>query len=124
MLELLIGPSRSLRLLVFAALCAAVLFFLVAPILAIAPLSFNNEPYFTYPIRSYSLRWYQSFFLTANWQLALRNSLIVASASTLLATTLGSLAALGLARPEFPFRGAITALLLSPMVLPIIVTAI
>jgi putative spermidine/putrescine transport system permease protein len=124
MLELLIGPPRSLRLLVFATLCVAVLFFLVAPILAIAPLSFNNEPYFTYPIRSYSLRWYQAFFLTPNWQLALRNSVIVASATTLLATTLGSLAALGLARPEFRFRGAITALLLSPMVLPIIVTAI
>jgi putative spermidine/putrescine transport system permease protein len=54
----------------------------------------------------------------------LRNSIIVASATAALATLLGTLAALGLARPEFRFRGAVTALLLSPMVLPIIVTAV
>jgi putative spermidine/putrescine transport system permease protein len=124
MLGLLIGPRNSPRLLAFLTLCGLVLFFLVAPILAIAPLSFNKEPYFTYPIRSYSLRWYEAFFLTANWQLALRNSIIVASATAALATLLGTLAALGLARPEFRFRGAVTALLLSPMVLPIIVTAV
>jgi putative spermidine/putrescine transport system permease protein len=124
MLDLLIGPRRSLRLLAFMGVCAAILLFLVAPILAIAPLSFNNEPYFTYPIRSYSLRWYEAFFLTPNWQLALRNSVVVATATMALATLLGTLAALGLARPEFRFRGAVTALMLSPMVLPIIVTAV
>jgi putative spermidine/putrescine transport system permease protein len=109
---------------VFLAFCGLVLFFLVAPILAIAPLSFNNEPYFTYPIRSFSLRWYETFFATPNWQLALRNSVGVGIATALLATILGTLAALGLARPEFPLRGVVSALLLSPMVLPIIVTAV
>jgi putative spermidine/putrescine transport system permease protein len=124
MLELLIGPPHRLRALAFFAVCAAVLLFLIAPILAIAPLSLNNEPYFTYPIRSFSLRWYEAFFATPNWQLALRNSIAVGCTAAALSTLLGTLAALGLSRPEFPWRGAVTAILLSPMVLPVIVTAV
>ena len=124
MLDLLLGSAGGWRSCGFLGFCALVLFFLIAPILAIAPLSFNNEPYFTYPIQSFSLRWYETFFATPNWQLALRNSVAVGGAVALLATLLGTLAALGLARPEFPFRGTVSALLLSPMVLPIIVTAV
>ena len=58
------------------------LLFLVAPILAIVPLSFNAEPFFTYPMPGFSLQWYREFIDSAVWQLALRNSLIVAFFAT------------------------------------------
>jgi putative spermidine/putrescine transport system permease protein len=101
-----------------------VILFLVAPILAIMPLSFNAEPFFTYPMPGLSLRWYQDFFGSEAWRLALCNSVIVATCATILATFLGTLAALGLSRPDCPARATITAVLISPMVVPVIVTAV
>jgi putative spermidine/putrescine transport system permease protein len=102
----------------------AVILFLVAPIAAIVPLSFNAEPFFTYPMPGLSLRWYQEFFGSDVWQLALRNSIIVATSATVLSTTRGTLAAIGLTRPECPARATITAVLISPMIVPVIVTAV
>ncbi|MBV6274368.1 ABC transporter permease [Alcaligenaceae bacterium CGII-47] len=101
-----------------------VLFFLIAPILTIIPLSFNAEPFFTYPMPGLSTRWYEEFFSSDVWQLSLHNSIIVAVASTVLATILGTLAALGIARPGCPGRGIIMGFLISPMIVPIIVTAV
>ncbi|MGY4627138.1 ABC transporter permease [Bradyrhizobium sp. USDA 4486] len=103
---------------------AAVLLFLIAPILAIVPLSFNSAQFFTYPMPSLSLRWYQEFFFTNRWQGALLNSIFVASSVTLLSIVLGTLAALGLSRPNFPFRTAITGLLIFPMIVPLVITAV
>jgi putative spermidine/putrescine transport system permease protein len=105
-------------------ICGAVLLFLIAPILAIMPLSFNSVPFFTYPMPGLSLRWYQDFFFTDRWQAGLQNSLFVASSVTILSTTLGTLAALGLSRPNFPFRTAIMSMLISPIVVPIVITAV
>lgn len=103
---------------------AAVLTFLIAPILTIIPLSFNAEPFFTYPMAGLSMRWYTEFFTSEVWQLSLRNSIIVAVVSTTLATVLGTLAALGIARPKCPYRGTIMGILISPMIVPIIITAV
>ncbi|MCG8690490.1 MAG: ABC transporter permease [Minwuiales bacterium] len=108
--------------------CAVIFFFLVAPILVIVPLSFNQDPFFTYPMSGYSLRWYEEIFgdgpLSILWQRSMVNSVIVAVCSTLLATTLGTVAALGLNRADFPFKNALLAVLISPMIVPIVVTAI
>jgi putative spermidine/putrescine transport system permease protein len=101
-----------------------VLLFLIAPILAIMPLSFNSEMFFTYPMPGFSLRWYDDFFTNDRWQSALRLSLVLAFFTTVLATTLGTLAALGLARGTLPWRAGIMAVLISPMVVPIIISAI
>ncbi|MDQ0470558.1 ABC transporter permease [Labrys wisconsinensis] len=101
-----------------------VLAFLVAPIVAIVPLSFNAEPFFTYPMPGLSLRWYQEFFGSEVWQLALRNSIVVATSATVLATFLGTLAAIGLTRPDCPARATLTAILISPMIVPVIVSAV
>ncbi|UWU75831.1 ABC transporter permease [Bradyrhizobium huanghuaihaiense] len=105
-------------------IAGAVLLFLIAPILAIIPLSFNSVPFFTYPMPSLSLRWYQEFVFTARWQGALQNSMFVAVSVTLLSTVLGTLAALGLSRPHFPWRTAVTCLLISPMIVPVVITAL
>ena len=88
----------------FCVICGLVLLFLIAPILVIIPLSFNAEPYFTYPMPGLSLRWYQDFFSSDMWRLAVRNSIIIGTSATILATTLGTLAALGLAKPGLPCK--------------------
>lgn len=105
-------------------ICGAVLLFLIAPILVIIPLSFNSVPFFTYPMPELSLRWYEEFFLTARWQGALYHSLVVAVAVTLLSTVFGTLAALGLSRPNFPWRTAVMGLVISPMIVPVVITAV
>lgn len=101
-----------------------VLLFLIAPILAIMPLSFNSEMFFSYPMPGFSLRWYEDFFTNDRWQSALRLSLLLAFLTTILATTLGTLAALGLSRGNIPYRASIMAVLISPMIVPIIISAL
>ncbi|MBK1664778.1 polyamine ABC transporter permease [Rhodospirillum rubrum] len=101
-----------------------VLFFLMAPILAIIPLSFNGGQFLTYPLQGFSLRWYEAFFTDPVWIRALRNSLIIGIASTILATGLGILASLGLVRAKFRGKGLVMAVLLSPMIVPVVITAV
>lgn len=105
-------------------ICGAVLLFLIAPILVIIPLSFNSVPFFSYPMPGLSLRWYEDFFLSGRWQGALHNSVFIAVSVTLLSTVLGTLAALGLSRPNFPLRTAVTSILISPIVVPVVITAV
>ncbi|MCY3564856.1 MAG: ABC transporter permease [Gammaproteobacteria bacterium] len=123
------GDSR-LRRWAHVGFCAAVLFFLVAPVLVVIPLSFNAEPYFTFTegmLRlepdAWSLRWYENVLGEGRWLPALGKSLVIGIAATLVSTTLGTLAALGLSSPAMPGRGLIMAVLISPMVTPIIITA-
>jgi len=101
-----------------------VLLFLISPILAIMPLSFNSDMFFSYPMPGFSLRWYVDFFTNERWQSALYLSVILAVLTTILSTTLGTLAALGLARGSLPFRATIMAVLISPMIVPIIISAL
>ena len=115
----------------FNAWCIAGFVFLLAPILVIVPLSFNAEPYFTFTegmLRldpdAWSLRWYNAILEDEVWRRALANSLLIGVASTVVATTLGTLAALGLASAAMPGRNLITAVLISPMITPIIIVAV
>lgn len=134
----------------YLTICGLIFLFLIAPILIIMPLSFNVEPYFTFTERmlrldpdGYSLRWYDALLTTgmsnpgaprnaawwadvwnnATWINAAKNSVIIGFFATLVATVLGTVAALGLSRPEMPFRRTIMAVLISPMIVPIIITA-
>jgi len=104
--------------------CALLLAFLVLPVLVIVPLSFTSGTLLVYPIPAFSLRWYEAFFTSAEWLRALKNSLIVAPAATLLATGLGVLAALGMARGDFRGKTLIMGLLISPMVVPVVIVAV
>jgi len=112
----------------FRVICALIFFFLIAPIFVIMPLSFNSEPYFTYPMPGYSLRWYEVIFgdspQSILWQRAIKNSVIIGFSATLLATALGTVAALGLSRANFPLKGVVMAVLISPIVVPIVITAV
>lgn len=111
-------------------ICGFILFFLIAPILTIIPLSFNAENFFTFTPamlslspEGYSLKHYQDFFTNADWQQALKNSFLIAPAATILSTALGTLAAIGLSQSHVPFRRAIMAILISPMIVPLIISA-
>ncbi len=107
----------------FRIICTLIFAFLVIPILVIIPLSFNSEPYFTYPMPGFSLRWYEEFFNSPQWLLGLKNSIIVGIFATIVASILGTLAALGLHRAEFPGKAAILGVLISPIIVPIVITA-
>ncbi|MEX2615435.1 MAG: ABC transporter permease [Alphaproteobacteria bacterium] len=115
---------------VFRLLCGLVFLFLIGPILVIIPLSFNAEPYFTFSEGmialdpdAWSLRWYRDFFTSDSWLGAIRNSFIVAFFSTILATALGTLAALGMSSRYMPYRATVMAVLISPMIVPLIISA-
>jgi putative spermidine/putrescine transport system permease protein len=102
----------------------AVLAFLLLPVVVIIPLSFSNSSFLAYPIEGWSLQWYRDMWNSDDWSRAAKNSFIVAPLATLLATTLGTLAAMGLARTQFFGRSFITGLLIAPMVVPVVVVGV
>ncbi len=114
----------------FLLICTLIFMFLIIPIMIILPLSFNAQPYFTFTQEmltfnpdGFSTRWYDEFFSNSNWQAAVKNSIIIAIFSTIISTFLGTLAALGLSKPDFPFKTTVMGLLISPMVVPLIISA-
>jgi putative spermidine/putrescine transport system permease protein len=108
----------------FISFCGLVFLFLIAPLLAIVPLSFNSGGYLFYPMEGLSLRWYEEFLGSGPWRLSIRNTFIVGTTAALIATVLGTMAALGMARGRFFGRGILMALVISPMVLPFVITAL
>lgn len=105
-------------------LCGLVLLFLILPVLVIVPLSFNSGSFLVYPLQGFSLQWYQDFFGSAEWMRALKNSIIVAPAATVLAMVFGTLAAIGLTRGDFPGKSLVMALVISPMVVPVVIIGV
>lgn len=101
-----------------------VLAFLVLPILAVLPASFNQASFIRLPPQAYSLRWYGAFFADSEWRSALWNSLEVAVIATVLAVALGTAAAIGLTRLAPRWRRPLTGFFLAPMIVPVIVTAV
>ena len=123
-------PGQKLWHYGFRFFCGLVLFFLVAPIIVIIPLSFNAIDFFTFTPGmlaldpdAYSTKHFEDFFTNPDWQGALRNSLMIAPAATVISVTMGTLAAIGLSQSHVPFRRAIMAILISPMIVPLIISA-
>ena len=111
--------------------CGLVFFFLIAPLFVILPLSFNAEQYIHFSAKmlaldpeGFSLRWYEDMIYgTKNpWGLATKNSLIIAFFATIGSTILGTIAALGLSSRHMPYKAAFMALLISPMIVPLIIS--
>ncbi|SFP67510.1 putative spermidine/putrescine transport system permease protein [Tranquillimonas alkanivorans] len=114
----------------FKVICGLIFFFLLAPIVVIIPLSFNAENFFTFTPGmialdpdAYSLKHYRDFFTNPDWQQALWNSVKIAPVATLISVSLGTLAAVGLSQAHVPFRRLIMAILISPMIVPLIISA-
>lgn len=106
-----------------SAFAILVLAFLVVPIVVIFPLSFSSGEILTLPTPGWSLQWYEDFFLNERWTRATLNSVIVGTATMVLATILGTLAAFGINMAQFRGKGVVIAILTLPMVVPLIVTA-
>ncbi len=125
--------------------CGVVFFFLVAPLIAIVPISFSQSPFMIFTEgmlawppepEAWSLRWYKNMVgncsadvvsstvpCSTKWMTGTVNSFFIGITATVIATALGTLAALGLSRPHMPFKGIIMAILISPMIVPLIITA-
>ena len=123
-------PGQVLWHYTFRVICGAIFVFLITPILVVMPLSFNAEDFFTFTPEmlrfdpeGYSLKHYRNFFTNSDWQQALKNSVLIAPVATLLSVGFGTLAAIGLSQPHVPFRRAIMAILISPMIVPLIISA-
>ena len=115
----------------YLTICGLVFFFLIAPLFVILPLSFNAEQYIHFSAKmlaldpeGFSLRWYKDMIWgTKNpWGLAAKNSLIIAFFATIGSTILGTVAALGLSSRHMPYKAAFMALLISPMIVPLIIS--
>ena len=136
-------PTQRTYYYAYLFFCFLVFFFLIAPLVAIIPISFSKSPFMLFTEgmlawppdpEAWSLRWYRYMVgicedkvLTTpcgnKWMRGTVNSFFVGSISTLLATALGTLAALGLSSPQMPFKGLIMSILISPMIVPLIITA-
>ena len=136
-------PGQRIWHYFYMAFCTFVLFFLVAPLVAVIPLSFTSSPFLNFTPEmlaldpdAFSVRWYKSLFGICTdvddaastmchdkWMTGAGRSLYYAVISTLLATFLGTLAALGLSSEHMPFKRAIMALMISPLIVPLIITA-
>ena len=132
----------------FRTICGAIFVFLITPIIILIPLSFNQEPYFSFTpgmlaldSAAFSTRWYwdilqngmvdpeaitgwwSDVWNNAQWVRSIRNSFYIGILATILSTALGTLAAIGLASSDMPWRRPIMALLISPMIVPLVITA-
>ncbi|PSL16556.1 ABC transporter permease [Shimia abyssi] len=114
----------------FRVICGAIFVFLITPILVVMPLSFNAQDFFTFTPEmlrfdpaGYSLKHYQDFFTNNEWQRSFKNSLIIAPIATVISVSLGTLAAIGLSQSHVPGRRAIMAIMISPMIVPLIISA-
>ena len=136
-------PVQRTYYYVYLMICSLVFFFLIAPLVAIIPISFSQSPFmvFTEGMMSWppdpeawSFRWYRYMVgictdenLTTpcsnKWMIGTVNSFFVGFVSTFFATALGTLAALGLSRPHMPYKALIMSILISPMIVPLIITA-
>ena len=134
----------------YRCICGLIFLFLILPILIVLPLSFNVEPYFSFTTgmlnfdpEAFSMRWYEDILRNGmaspdavfswawlsdtwnngQWIRAIRNSFFIGVCATLLSTALGTLAAIGLSRSEMPYRRLIMSVLISPMIVPLVITA-
>jgi putative spermidine/putrescine transport system permease protein len=125
---MLLSPYASIgdriRMAALLVWCGLVLAFLVLPIFVPVPLSVNSEAFFTFPLAGFSWRWYQDVFSSVQWREATWHSIVIAIGVTLLATSLGTLAAVGLANPRLPARRIIMGVLISPLIVPVVITAV
>jgi ABC-type spermidine/putrescine transport system permease subunit II len=118
------GEQSIIKSVLFYGFCWAVLIFMIMPNFVVFPISFSSATYLEFPPKSLSLRWYHDYFSRSEWVSATITSFEVAILVTFISVILGSLAAYGLVRGRFPGKNFLNSLIISPMVAPILVTAV
>jgi putative spermidine/putrescine transport system permease protein len=116
--------NLSPRRILFALTCAAVLLYLILPILIVAPMSFSSARFLSFPPPSLSLRWYREYIGNPAWMQATLVTLTVAACTVLIATPLGVSAAYAVSQSKLRIMRIVHAMLLLPLVVPIIITAV
>lgn len=101
-----------------------VVFWLLAPLLVIIPLGFTGKASFEFPPTTWSTQWYHQLFTAPEWIDSLWHSMEIALIVVVLAVILGTACAIGLDRGVVPGKGLIRALVLSPMIIPIVIVAV
>ncbi|BBI49924.1 hypothetical protein HORIV_23450 [Vreelandella olivaria] len=98
-----------------------ILVFLYAPILVMAMMSFNASPFYQLPFK-FSTEWYEQ--MSGNQQIiaAAIRSMLIALATTVIATALGTAASIALFRYEFPGKRVFQVLLFPPIAIPWLIT--
>lgn len=109
---------------VLRAFFGLVVAFLYAPILILLVFSFNNSDVPAFPLSGFTLHWYHEFLVNGDLRSALGTSAVVAAVTSLGAVLLGVLSSLALVRRSFRGRAVVSALLLSPLVIPYVVFGI
>lgn len=112
--------TRAVLTAVAALLCA----WMLGPILVVAVLSFSGDAYLAFPPGTYSTRWYARFLADPRWRTALANSALIAVLTCVLATGAGFLAGYAFVRGRLALRGALMSLMLMPLIVPTIITAV
>jgi putative spermidine/putrescine transport system permease protein len=107
-----------------ATLVGLILLFLAMPIIVVVVVSFSSAGYLTFPPPAFGLRWYTAYFGSADWLRSTWLSLWVAACVVVLATLLGTLAAVGIGRLPKALRVPASALIVSPLIVPVIIAAI
>jgi putative spermidine/putrescine transport system permease protein len=114
----------SPRRIIFVLFCAAVLLYLVLPILIVVPMSFSSARFLTFPPPSLSLRWYREYIGNPAWMQATLVTLTVAVCTVAIATPTGVSAAYAISQSKLRIMRIIHAALLLPLMVPIIITAV
>lgn len=105
------------------ALAAAIAFFLLAPLIVVVPMSFSDSTLLLFPPQRWSLRWYNSYFNDRAWVEATWTSLKVGLVVAVISVVIALASAVGLMRGRFPGRTFLQALVLSPLVVPVVILA-
>ena len=118
---------------IYLTICTFIFIYLIAPLFVIFPLSFSADEFLMFSEgmkrldpEAFSTRWYKDMVWgTKNpWGLAAKNSLMVAFFATIGSVLIGTLAAVGLSSRHMPYKGIIMAILISPMIVPLIISGV
>ena len=118
---------------IYLFICTSVFIYLIAPLFVIFPLSFSGDEFLVFSEGmkrldpdAFSTRWYKDMVWgTKNpWGLAAKNSLMIAFFATIGSVLIGTLAAVGLSSRHMPYKGIIMAILISPMIVPLIISGV
>jgi putative spermidine/putrescine transport system permease protein len=97
---------------------------LLAPIVIVIILAFSGDGYLHFPPSSLSMQWFVRFFGDVQWQRAMLSSLIIGVIACVVSTTIGFFCAYAFLRVEFPGKKLMLSLMLTPIIVPNIITAI
>ena len=118
------GARTAFETLLPAAVVTVILLFLILPTVIIIPMSVSSTAYLTFPPEGFTFKWYRDFLSDSDWMASTWFSLRIAFATALSATVIGTLTALALEKGSLPFRGAIQAMALGPIIVPHIVLGV